>query len=195
MSKTITIWQNNRKQQMNTSKKVQFTRLFFFVVEIIENIFVLFQICLNQKMRIAPKWIMKSLKWKQINLKHHSMCQRKLFYLNFKKWNNIIFNKNFSACFGTIIGAKGITIRRIQDETRTEIKIPRSNNNVDIKIYGMTRDAVSKARRRIEMIVTSCRHKRRPTHFTAVKISNSTILENFLKFKVFSDNIGYCSTV
>lgn len=86
--------------------------------------------------------------------------------------------------FSIIIGAKGATKRRIEGETRTQIKIPRPGVVGDIEITGSTRQNVSSARRRIELIVLSSRSKQQRTHFTCVPVVQSTIKENYLRFKV-----------
>lgn len=91
----------------------------------------------------------------------------------------------FRAFFGAIIGPKGAVKKRIEGETRTEITVPKhGSSDSDIKILGTNRDAVSAARRRIDIIVTNCRQKQRPTHFTCVRIDNAIIKNNYIKFKV-----------
>lgn len=92
----------------------------------------------------------------------------------------------FRAFIGAIIGAKGAVKKRIEGETRTEITIPKhgSSHSDDIRILATKRDAVCAARRRIDLIVTNCRKKQRPTHFTCVRIDESSIKENYIKFKV-----------
>lgn len=88
------------------------------------------------------------------------------------------------AFFGAIIGSKGAVKKRIEGETRTEISIPKYGSSGDIKIIGTKRDGVCAARRRIELIVINCRRKQRPTHFNCIRIHDTTIRTNFIKFKV-----------
>lgn len=93
-----------------------------------------------------------------------------------------IFTRAF---FGAIIGAKGAVKKRIESETRTEITIPKHGSSDDgIKILATKRDAVCSARRRIDLIVTNCRLKQPPTHFTCIRIDDINIKNNFIKFKV-----------
>lgn len=88
------------------------------------------------------------------------------------------------AFFKTIIGAKGATKRRIEGETKSQIKIPRAGVAGDIEIVGSTRQNVSSARRRIELIVLSSRTKHQSTHFMCVPIVQPAIRESYMKFKV-----------
>lgn len=83
-----------------------------------------------------------------------------------------------------IIGAKGATRKRIEGETRTEIRIPKYGASDDVVILGAKRDSVCLARQRIDTIVLNTRQKQRPTHFNCVKICNQTIKDNCIKFKV-----------
>lgn len=83
-----------------------------------------------------------------------------------------------------LIGAKGATKKRIEGETKTEIVIPRHGVSGNITVYGTNREALITARRRIDLIVSACRKKQRPTHFTCVKLTDKKILENAVKLKV-----------
>lgn len=85
---------------------------------------------------------------------------------------------------GIIIGSQRATIKRIEGDTKTQIKIPNQRDEGPIKVLGSTRDAVSSARRRIEALVLESRTKRPPTHFTCVPITNGEIRENYRKFVV-----------
>lgn len=90
----------------------------------------------------------------------------------------------FSAFFGIIIGAKAATKRRIEGETRTQIKIPKQGMAGDVEITGASRDDVCSARRRVELIVLASRAKQSATHFVAIRISSDEIKRNYEKFVV-----------
>lgn len=91
----------------------------------------------------------------------------------------------FRAFFGAVIGAKGAVKKRIEGETRTEITIPKHGSSDDgIKILATKRDAVCMACRRIDIIVSNCRRKQPPTHFTCIRIDDANIKNKYIKFKV-----------
>lgn len=83
-----------------------------------------------------------------------------------------------------IIGAKAATKRRIEGETRTQIKIPKQGMTGDVEITGASRDNVCSARRRVEMIVLASRSKQSPTHFVTIRISDPEIRRNYERFMV-----------
>lgn len=85
--------------------------------------------------------------------------------------------------YGLIVGAKGTTRKRIETETKTTVRIPRTGIDGDVEIFGLTRKGVAAARRRIDLIVIGARHKH-ITHFVCVPIFNSEIRTNFEKFMV-----------
>lgn len=93
---------------------------------------------------------------------------------------------NFRAFFALIIGSKGATKKRIEGETKTQIKIPKAGMDGDIEITGATREGVSSARRRIDLIVLSSRTKQQNTHFMCVPIRQQQIKENYKRFVVNS---------
>ncbi|XP_055320538.1 activating signal cointegrator 1 complex subunit 1-like isoform X2 [Sitodiplosis mosellana] len=87
------------------------------------------------------------------------------------------------AFYGAIIGSRGAVRKRIEGDTRTEITIPKHGTTGDIRILGTKRESVCMARRRIESIVINSRRKQRPTHFTCVRVIDTTIKNNVIKFK------------
>lgn len=108
----------------------------------------------------------------------------------FRKKKQKIIRKNIenisSVCrafLGAIIGAKGAIKKRIEGETRTEIKIPKHGSTDDVVIMGTKRDSVCLARQRIDTIVLNSRRKLRPTHFNCVRIFSQTIKDNYIKLK------------
>lgn len=89
-----------------------------------------------------------------------------------------------SAFHGVIIGGKGSTRKRIESETKTTIKVPKAGENGNIEIIGATKQSVSSARRRVDMIVLATRTKQQSTHFMCVPVIQSAIKENYVKFMV-----------
>jgi hypothetical protein len=57
-------------------------------------------------------------------------------------------------------------------------------------ITGSTKSAVSAAGRRINLIVTSARHKQQFTHFLSIPMAGDSIRNNFMVFKVVT--IYFC---
>lgn len=94
-----------------------------------------------------------------------------------------------SQFFGTIIGGKGATRRRIETETNAQIQVPRQGHDGDIKITSNNPKSVSTARRRIEDIVIGARAKLNFTHFLSVPMVDTAIQRSFQDFKekVLSD--------
>lgn len=91
---------------------------------------------------------------------------------------------HFSTFYALVIGAKGTTKKRIENETKTVIKIPKPGIDGDVNIVGPTRQSVSSARRRIDLIVLGARNKQEATHFLSIPITHHPIKENYAKFKV-----------
>lgn len=92
-----------------------------------------------------------------------------------------IFCRKF---FGFIIGEKGATIKRIRNETKATITIPRPNEIGEIEIAGASQENVDAARKQIESLVKSWRYDKR--HMINVCIVNETIKNNFNLFMVCS---------
>ncbi|CAO1359595.1 unnamed protein product [Diamesa serratosioi] len=83
-----------------------------------------------------------------------------------------------------LIGAKGMTRRRLEQETSTLITIPKIGvPDTMIKVKGNERRHVLTAKRRIDLIVMAGRSKQIFTHFIAIPFTNDEIQKNFAKFK------------
>lgn len=106
------------------------------------------------------------------------------YILQFDKHHKVMDNVVCRAFYGSIIGAKGSTKKRIEGETRTEITIPKHGTAGDIRILGTKRESVCAARRRIEIIVINSRRNKCSTHFTCIRITNLAIKSNCITFKV-----------
>ncbi|KAJ8681231.1 hypothetical protein QAD02_017018 [Eretmocerus hayati] len=97
---------------------------------------------------------------------------------NFK--HSFYVNRHF---FGFIIGKKGGTLKRLMDDTKTKIVVPRMGQDGNIEITGTTRRAVIAARRRIDMLIETSRNKLDFTHFLSIPGTSDEVRENFEKFK------------
>lgn len=88
--------------------------------------------------------------------------------------------------YGGLIGQKGLTRKRIETETRTDVKIPSAQDtkNSKVTIRGSSRKDVCGARRRIELVIDNLRKKIPPTHFTCVPACTDSIKNGFNKFKL-----------
>ncbi|XP_017049378.1 activating signal cointegrator 1 complex subunit 1 [Drosophila ficusphila] len=86
--------------------------------------------------------------------------------------------------YGGLIGLKGSTKRRIEEETRTEIYVPRHNEiSNDILIRAKQRSHVCGALRQIRHIITSLRKRMKPTHFLAVALNSGEVKDRFVELK------------
>ncbi|XP_013401285.1 activating signal cointegrator 1 complex subunit 1 [Lingula anatina] len=88
-----------------------------------------------------------------------------------------------SAYFKFIIGKKGETKRKLEYETKTQIRIPRQGQEGDIVIHGQDRKGVVSARTRIEVMVDSARQRLPFTHFLSLPVNGQKIKDAFLDFK------------
>lgn len=88
-----------------------------------------------------------------------------------------------SVLYKYIIGKKGETRRRIENETRTSLNIPKPGVEGEIVITAQQRSGVISARTRIEVLMESFRKKQPFTHFLSFALNQSEIQERFLKFK------------
>lgn len=96
------------------------------------------------------------------------------------------FKTNFHVArtfYGPIVGVKGQTRKRIEDETRANIFVPKKLNENEIVISGPTRASVASARRRVTLIVMSYRRKHDATHFISIPMVGNNIKAGFIEFK------------
>ncbi|XP_016973669.1 activating signal cointegrator 1 complex subunit 1 [Drosophila rhopaloa] len=86
--------------------------------------------------------------------------------------------------YGGLIGMKGSTKRRIEEETRTEIYVPRQNERSnDVVIKAKQRSQVCAALRQIRHLLASLRKKMKPTHFLAVALNTGEVQQRFVELK------------
>lgn len=69
-------------------------------------------------------------------------------------------------------------------ETKTTIKIPKQGVDGLVEIIGSTRQSIISARRRLELIIIAAREKQDKTHFLCVPVTDQTVREKFVQFKV-----------
>ena len=88
-----------------------------------------------------------------------------------------------SAFFRHIIGFKGDTKKKLEQETKTRIKIPLKGQEGDVVITGNDARSVLSAKNRIELIVSSKRWREPFTHFISIPLCSSNIQDSFEDFK------------
>ncbi|XP_074657827.1 activating signal cointegrator 1 complex subunit 1-like [Tubulanus polymorphus] len=88
-----------------------------------------------------------------------------------------------SAYFKFIIGKKGETLRRLEQETRAQIRLPRQGDDGPIVISSRERKGVISANTRIELLIDSARTKIPFTHFISIPITARNIQDHFIDFK------------
>lgn len=88
-----------------------------------------------------------------------------------------------SAFFKHIIGRKAETKRRLETETRTQIRIPKPGQDGPIVIVGHDRKGVISAKTRIDLIVDGARQREPFSHFLSIPINSQQIQESFSEFK------------
>lgn len=86
-------------------------------------------------------------------------------------------------CYAYIIGKRGETKRRIEAETKTQIRVPKLGEKGEIVVQGHDKKSVSSAKTRIEVLVDSARKRQPFTHFLSIPIQSEEIVEKFEEFK------------
>ncbi|KAL7292945.1 hypothetical protein TKK_0013398 [Trichogramma kaykai] len=82
-----------------------------------------------------------------------------------------------------IIGPKGSTLKRLNNETRTTITVPRMGEAGEVVIIGRSKRDITRARNRINILVETSRKKLPFTHFVSVPCNTPEIIENFKRFQ------------
>ncbi|KAH8269615.1 hypothetical protein KR018_010514 [Drosophila ironensis] len=94
--------------------------------------------------------------------------------------------------FGGLIGSKGSTKRRIEEQTNCHISIPRQyDKSSDIVITGKERSHVCAGLRQVRLIIDSLRSKTPPTHFLGVALNSGVVQQRFkdLKASILAANL------
>lgn len=83
-----------------------------------------------------------------------------------------------------IIGVKGSTKKRIEQEHNVQIVVPKMySKDTNVLITGTTKRDISETQRRIEELVIAGRSKKEITHFVSIPCNNSEVKANFIKFR------------
>lgn len=88
-----------------------------------------------------------------------------------------------STYFKYIVGRKGETKKRLETETKTQIRIPRAGQEGEIIIQGHERKGVVSAKTRIDVLVGSARQRQPFTHFLSIPVRSEEVTEKFEEFK------------
>lgn len=96
-----------------------------------------------------------------------------------------------SAYYAYIIGKRGETKRRIEVETKTQIRVPSTGEKGEIVLQGHDKKSVVSAKTRIEVMVDSARKRQPFTHFLSIPIQSEDIVEKFedFKFNILDDDV------
>lgn len=81
-----------------------------------------------------------------------------------------------------IIGKGGETKKKIENETRTQIRIPKQGIEGDVFIDGRDKKGILSAKMRIDLIIDSAREKIPFTHFLSLPVTGLEMNENFNSF-------------
>ncbi|XP_071566997.1 activating signal cointegrator 1 complex subunit 1 isoform X3 [Temnothorax nylanderi] len=85
--------------------------------------------------------------------------------------------------YSHIIGTKGVTRRKLENETRTAIDIPKKGKDGNIVITGRDRKAIISARHRIDLLIEASKKKMRFTHFLSIPLNKKEIIDKYISFK------------
>lgn len=86
--------------------------------------------------------------------------------------------------YGFIIGQKGETKKKIEQETKTQLHIPRTHSRIEeITITGRSRQGISSAKTRLDVLVATMRQKTPFTHFVALALNTKDVISKFHEFK------------
>jgi activating signal cointegrator complex subunit 1 len=90
-----------------------------------------------------------------------------------------------------IVGKSGAVKKRLENETGTQINVPRPHENKDfVTVRYRKESSLSSIEVRVESIVSSARKRERPTHFISIPVASNEITENLSKFQdLCGDNI------
>uniref|UniRef100_UPI003467EF77 Activating signal cointegrator 1 complex subunit 1 n=1 Tax=Alvinella pompejana TaxID=6376 RepID=UPI003467EF77 len=96
-----------------------------------------------------------------------------------------------SAYYKYIIGKKGETKKRLENETRTLIKIPGHGREGSVVISGHDRQGILSAKTRLDLLIESARRRQPFTHFISIPVNSQPIQDKFIEFK--DDVVRFCS--
>lgn len=83
-----------------------------------------------------------------------------------------------------IIGTKGNTKRRLEQETGTQIQVPKiGSKDTNVVVKGSSKKDVVSAKNRLDLIIIAGRAKHQFTHFLSVPFGTQEVKSNFARFK------------
>jgi activating signal cointegrator complex subunit 1 len=83
-----------------------------------------------------------------------------------------------------VIGAKGNTRRRLEQETSTQILVPKiGSKDTNVVIKGKHKKDLISVKNRLDLIMIAGRAKQQFTHFLSISFSTDEIRSNFARFK------------
>ena len=83
-----------------------------------------------------------------------------------------------------IVGRSASVKKRLENETGTQIDVPRPHENKDfIRVRYQSEDSLSSLQIRVESIVENARKREKPTHFICIPVQSEAIAHNLTKFK------------
>ena len=83
-----------------------------------------------------------------------------------------------------IVGKSGTVKKRLENETGTEMLVPRPRENKDfITVRHRNESSLSSLEVRVESIVSSARKRERPTHFISIPVASDEITASLHKFQ------------
>ncbi|CAL1684825.1 unnamed protein product [Lasius platythorax] len=85
--------------------------------------------------------------------------------------------------YSYIIGTKGMMRKKLENETKATIDIPKKGKDGNIVITAADHKAIISARHRIDLLVETSRKKIRYTHFLSIPLNKKGIIDNYNSFK------------
>lgn len=134
---------------------------------------------LTSKWFIIDNWCKTNRKWSFQN-NYHRATVIFLFLLIIGYYIFYISRKFYAY----LIGTKGSRIKQLNNETKTEITIPREKNDKTIVINGPSPSNVISARHKIELISSDLRERHPVTHFLSIPLINDGTKNSLLEFQV-----------
>lgn len=88
-----------------------------------------------------------------------------------------------NALFRHVIGFRGQTIRRLQDETGAHIIVPRGGNASGLTVEAKSQKSLEAAITRIQLLLSEKRWKETFQHFISIPLTSESIKDGFEQFK------------
>lgn len=88
-----------------------------------------------------------------------------------------------NALFRHVIGFRGQTIKRLQEETGANIQVPRERNARGLVVQANSQESLEAAVTRIELLLSEKRWKEPFQHFVSIPLTSDCIKDGFENFK------------